>query len=157
MQGKITAAAVAGAGILMTLAVPTGAAQAASTDRTVVHGTSVQARVGSCYASGCNHKNPYKTICVRDGKWKQKVFNYDGQVAYLYYSRKCRAVWTEMWNAPKGTKIGVLRVSSGSPASYARATSNPHTWTGMISDKGYKAVAQICANSVSICYNSGAY
>lgn len=156
MRGKITAVAMVGAGILMTLAAPAGTAQAAPAHGAVVRGTAVQAGLGSCYASGCNHKNPYKTTCVRDAKWKQKAFNYDGQVAYLYYSRTCRAVWTEMWDAPKGTKIGVLRVS-GSLASYARATSDPHTWTGMISDKGYRAVAYICANSVSACYTSDAY
>ncbi|MGW2426633.1 DUF2690 domain-containing protein [Streptomyces sp. NPDC001709] len=110
-------------------------------------GTAEAARI-SCYASSCNHLNPYKTYCTGDGYAVHSAKNEQGDVVYLYYSPSCRSVWAESWTRQVGDTIRVER-SDGSIYSQDD-TDGTHSWTGMISDAGYKAHAMISDPGVSV-------
>jgi hypothetical protein len=104
------------------------------------------AAASSCYASSCNHKNPYKTTCWKDNSVVAVTAkDTNGDVAKLHYSPSCRAVWAEAWDVKKNSTIGVFRDDTDyTPWSQDTANYGRHTWTGMINDKGFKAFARIC-------------
>ncbi|MGW1894394.1 DUF2690 domain-containing protein [Streptomyces sp. NPDC002004] len=102
----------------------------------------------SCYASSCNHLNPYKTYCTGDGRAVYSAANEQGDVVHLYYSPSCRSVWAETWTRQSGDVIRVER-SDGSISS-SDVSDGTHSWTGMINDAGYKAHAEISDPGVSV-------
>ncbi|MBW8795943.1 MAG: DUF2690 domain-containing protein [Streptomyces sp.] len=119
-------------------------------------GTAEAARI-SCYASSCNHLNPYKTTCAGDAiRPLPGAKDSDGSVVYLYYSPSCRATWAETWSAPYKTRIVVYR-DGGSLHSEDWATYGAHTWTGMINDAGYKSFAVICPPDGLGCAQTSSY
>jgi hypothetical protein len=135
------------------------AAAAIASAGTIAGAGQAQAARSTCYASSCNHLNPYKTTCTGDAFHIDPAYDSNGAAVYLYYSPSCRAVWAEAWNARPNTHISVHR-RGGSLYSEDWATSDPHTWTGMINDAGYKAYAEICPPnnaSVSFCGQTSDY
>lgn len=122
----------------------------------MVASTGTAEALTSCYASSCNHLNPYKTTCTGDAIHPYSAADSRGSVVYLYYSPSCRATWAETWNAPYNTYIEVQR-DGGSLYSEDWATYGAHTWTGMINDAGYTSYATICPPSGGSCGFTSSY
>jgi hypothetical protein len=109
------------------------------------------ASAATCSASGCNGKNPETYKCSGDAKTISSATRYNGRIAQLRYSKKCKAVWVRTENgaaADMTIKAGFidyygdwhLQKSYKQSNGGAWASNNDpyYAWTPMISIHAYE-------------------
>ncbi|KQX10703.1 hypothetical protein ASC82_23925 [Streptomyces sp. Root431] len=89
----------------------------------------------SCYAAGCNGKDPGTTVCQNDAR--TVATGWTG--VELRYSPTCRAVWARKTNQSNGSTVNVHNTDGDYAWTSVPAWSKG--WTTMVNDAGITAQA----------------